>query len=98
MNTIQAVQARLAPFFLGCLQAVREPIERALLDYLIVQTRPVNPREAAHALGLPTVKPAADTLCYLGLISRWNLNEGAMLHTSCRLFNDWYRAKADNER
>ncbi len=89
-----AVQDRLAPFFLACLEAVREPIERTLLDYLIRYRGPINPRKAAQALGLPTVKPAADTLCYLGLISRWNLNEGAMLHASCRLFNDWYGARA----
>lgn len=91
-HVIGAVQVRLAPFFLACLEAVREPVERTLLDSLIRHRGPINPRQAAQALGLPTVKPAADTLCYLGLISRWNLNEGAMLHASCRLFNDWYGA------
>lgn len=91
-HIIGAVQVRLAPFFLACLEAVREPVERTLLDSLIRHRGPINPRQAAQALGLPTVKPAADTLCYLGLISRWNLNEGAMLHASCRLFNDWYGA------
>ena len=97
-HIIGAVQVRLDPFFMACYKAVREPIERTLLDYLIRHTRPINPREAAHALGLPTVKPAADTLCYLGLISRWNLNEGAMLHASCRLFNDWYGAHTGQPR
>ena len=91
-HMVGAVQIRLAPFFQACLEAVREPVERTLLDYLIRHPGPINPRQAAQALGLPTVKPAADTLCYLGLISRWNLNEGAMLHASCRLFNDWYGA------
>ena len=91
-HMVGAVQVRLAPFFQACLEAVREPIERTLLDHLIRHRGPINPRQAAQALGLPTVKPAADTLCYLGLISRWNLNEGAMLHASCRLFNDWYGA------
>jgi hypothetical protein len=33
-------------------------------------------------------------LCCLGLISRWNLNEGAMLHAHCRIFNDWYLTTA----
>jgi hypothetical protein len=28
------------------------------------------------------------------LISRWNLNEGAMLQANCRIFNDWYLATA----
>jgi len=97
-QTLQAVRARLATFFLACLEAVREPIERTLLDHLIVQAKPMNPREAAHALGLPTVKAAADTLCYLGLISRWNLTEGAMLHVSCRLFNEWYLGHVDKQR
>jgi hypothetical protein len=95
---VGAVQVRLAPFFLACLEAVREPVERTLLDYLIQHRGPINPRQAAQALGLPTVKPAADTLCYLGLISRWNLNEGAMLHASCRLFNDWYGARTGQPR
>jgi hypothetical protein len=97
-HIIGIVQVRLAPFFLACFEAVREPVERALLDYLIRHRGPVNPRKAAQALGLPTVKPAADTLCYVGLISRWNLNEGAMLHASCRLFNDWYGAHTGQPR
>jgi hypothetical protein len=29
-------------------------------------------------------------LCCLGLISRWNLKDGAMLHANCQLFNGWY--------
>ncbi|MGH7236557.1 MAG: hypothetical protein ACREIO_09265 [Nitrospiraceae bacterium] len=97
-HLVSAVQVRLAPFFLACLEAVREPVERTLLNYLIRHQGPINPRQAAQALGLPTVKPAADTLCYLGVISRWNLNEGAMLHASCRLFNDWYGAHTGHPR
>lgn len=84
----------LAPFFESCLAEVQEPVERALLDTLVRQGTPVSPRAAARTLGLPTIKSAADTLCYLGLICRWNLNEGARLHANCRLFNEWYLAQA----
>lgn len=89
---VGAVQADLAPFFQACLRDVREPTEGALLDYLVKQTKPVNPTQAAQALRVSTIKPAADTLCYLGLITRWNMAEGAILQAGCRLFNDWYRA------
>ena len=48
----------------------------------------MNPRDAAHALGQDSIKATADVLCFLGLISRWNLADGAVLHANCRLFND----------
>jgi hypothetical protein len=91
-DLLRTTQSSLAPFFSACVDAIREPSEQTLLDYLIAQTRPVNPAEAARALGLPTIKPAADALCYLGLISRWIRDEEATLLASCRLFNDWYQA------
>ena len=81
---------RLAGFFLDCLQAVTDRTERDLLDYLIARAKPLNPRDVAQALELPTIKAASDVLAFLGLISRWNLTEGAMLHANCRLFNEWY--------
>ncbi len=90
------VRAKLAPFFMACLQGLREPVERRLLDSLVDRGGPTNPREAARTLGLPTVKPAADTLCCLGLISRWNLTDGAALQAGCRLFNDWYLTHQSN--
>lgn len=89
-NVIRGAALRLAPFFESCFTEVQEPVERALLDSLVREGNPISPRAAARALGLPTIKPAADTLCYLGLICRWNLNEGARLHANCRLFNNWY--------
>jgi hypothetical protein len=84
----------LVPFFQACHEAVRLAAEQALLKYLVKQARPINPREAAAILGIPTVKPAADALCWIGLICRWNLNEGAMLQANCRVFNEWYLATA----
>ena len=96
-SVIRGAGLRLAPFFESCFAEVQEPVERALLDALIRQGNPVSPRTAARALGLPTIKSAADTLCYLGLICRWNLNEGARLQANCRLFNEWYLAQATDE-
>ncbi|MCH7566758.1 MAG: hypothetical protein IH787_03745 [Nitrospirae bacterium] len=81
---------RLAGFFRDCLQAVTDRTERDLLDYLIASAKPLNPRDVARALELRTIKAAADALVFLGLISRWNLAEGAMLHVNCRLFTEWY--------
>ncbi len=81
---------RLAGFFRDCLRAVTDRTERDLLDYLIASAKPLNPRDVARALELRTIKAAADALVFLGLISRWNLAEGAMLHVNCRLFTEWY--------
>lgn len=93
-RALRDARAKLGPFFQACLAEVHEPVERALLARLVREAKSINPRAAARALGLPTIKSAADTLCYLGLISRWNLNEGAMLQANCRLFNEWYLAGA----
>lgn len=89
-TVIPDVQSRLAPFFESCMASIENPTEHALLDYLVGERRPVNPREAARALDLPTIKPAADVLCYLGLISRWIRDEEATIFANCELFNDWY--------
>ena len=93
-SAISTAAERLVPFFQACRETLRQEAEQALLQYLVQEARPINPRDAAKAVGLPTIKSAADTLCWLGLISRWNLNEGAMLQANCRIFNDWYLATA----
>ena len=90
MSALPTAAEHLVPFFQACRQALRLGAEEALLTYLIQQARPINPRQAAVAMGLPTIKSHADALCCLGLISRWNLNEGAMLQANCPIFNDWY--------
>jgi hypothetical protein len=89
-SALPTAAERLVPFFQACREALRQSAEQALLQYLVQEARPINPRDAAKAIGLPTIKSSADVLCWLGLISRWNLNEGAMLQANCRLFNDWY--------
>ena len=93
-KAIQTVAERLTPFFQACSAGLRKPDEQTLLHYLVKEARPINPQEAAKAVGLSSIKPSSDVLCSLGLISRWNLNEGAMLQANCRLFNDWYLATA----
>jgi hypothetical protein len=87
-----AAREHLVPFFQTCHEAVRQADEQALLKYLVQEARPINPQEAAMALGVSSIKPAADALCWIGLISRWNLDEGAMLQANCRIFNEWYLA------
>lgn len=93
-SAIPTAREHLVPFFQACREALSQGPEEALLKHLVQEARPINPREAAKALGLPAIKSAADALCCLGLISRWNLNEGAMLHAHCRIFNDWYLTTA----
>ena len=90
-TVMRAATETLVPFFEACMKAV-EPGERKLLRWLVKKGKPVNPKEAAKALKMPSVKAAADALCYLGVISRWNLEDGAKLHASCGLLNEWYLA------
>jgi hypothetical protein len=89
---LRATSGRLAPFFEACVKAV-EPNERTLLRWLVKTGKPASPKEAARAVKAVSVKQMADALCYLGLINRWNLEDGAKLHASCRLFNEWYLAQ-----
>jgi hypothetical protein len=91
-RAVQTAADRLIPFFQACREALRQKPEQALYRYLAQEARAIAPQEAARALGLSAVKSAADALCSLGVISRWNLRDGAMLQANCRLFNDWYLA------
>lgn len=94
LSTIRMSGERLVPFFEHCRDALGQSVEHTLLKYLVHEARPITPREAAVAVGLASIKSIADTLCWLGVISRWNLSQGAMLQANCRLFNDWYMATA----
>jgi hypothetical protein len=80
------------PFFQACAETLRQASEQALLRYLAQEGKPIALQEAARTVGLSSIKSTADTLCGLGLTSRWNLKDGAMLHANCQLFNDWYLA------
>ena len=90
LSAISTAGEHLVPFFQACRQSLRQGAEEALLRHLVQEVRPINPREAAVAVQLPNIKSQADALCCLGLISRWNLNEGAMLQANCPIFNAWY--------
>src|SRR5437870_13617709 len=70
--------------------------ERRLLCYLIERGKPVNPTLAQSDTGIRDMKAVADTLAYLGVISRWTRNEEATLFAGCRLLNDFITAEAKN--
>jgi hypothetical protein len=65
-----------------------------VLRYLIERGKPVNPAEAAADTGIDDIKAVADTLVYLGVISRWIRDEEATLFAGCRLLNDTLRTSS----
>ena len=83
-------RGRRMTFFQLCAKQLQDPLEREVLTYLVEVSKPVNPSEVARAVGRPSIKLIADTLCYLGLISRWIRDEEATLLAHSRLFNEWY--------
>ncbi len=90
-QVVNDVKKSLSSFFQDCTNQLREPLEHQVLTYVMEADQPVNPREVARAVGLPTIKPVADTLCFLGLVARWIREEEATLSTNSRLFKEWYR-------
>jgi len=70
--------------------------EQRLLCYLIQRGKPVNPTLAQSDTGIRDIKAVADTLAYLGVISRWMRNEEATLFAGCRLLNDFITAEANS--
>ncbi len=95
---LKAALSRLEPCFAACLHALRKPSEARVLDYLVRQAAPLNPKAVCQALDLATVKPEADVLAYLGIISRWNMAEGAVLHVGSGAFRTWYLTQAGGQR
>jgi hypothetical protein len=71
---------------------IGEGPERRLLCYLIKRGKPVNPTKAQADTGIRDIKAVADTLTYLGVISRWIRNEEATLFAGCRLLNNYITA------
>jgi hypothetical protein len=90
-QVVNDVKNSLSSFFQDCVNQLREPLEQQVLTYVIEAGKPVNPREVARAVGLPTIKPVADSLCALGLVGRGIRDEEATLSANSRLFNEWYR-------
>ncbi len=76
------------PFVQRLAAEVGEGPERRLLRYLVERGKPVNPTLAQSDTGIRDIKGVADTLAYLGVISRWIRNEEATLFAGCRLLND----------
>jgi hypothetical protein len=89
-QVVEELRRSLFPFFQCCVDQMRDPLEPEVLAFLIGVAKPVNPKEVALAVGMSTIKPIADTLCSLGLISRWIRDEEATLLANSRLFNEWY--------
>jgi len=87
---LSQVGAACEPIFPKWIQQMKEPIEHELLRYLVERAAPVNPQVAARALHQATIKPVADILCWLGLISRCIRNDEATLFANCGMFNTWY--------
>lgn len=81
------------PFVQRLAVEIGRGLERRLLRYLIERGKPVNPAVAQSETGIPNIKTVADTLVYLGAISRWIRNEEATLFAGCRLLNDYMRTR-----
>jgi hypothetical protein len=81
------------PFVLRLAAEIGSGPERRLLRYLIERGKPVNPTVAQSDTGIHDIKSVADTLVYLGAISRWIRDEEATLFAGCRLLNDRIQAE-----
>ncbi len=81
------------PFVQRLAAEIGDGPERHLLRYLIERGKPVNPTVAQSDTGISDIKAVADTLVYLGAISRWIRDEEATLFAGCRLLNDAITAR-----
>jgi len=93
---VAAGRCQWEPFVQRLAAESGEGHERRLLCYLIERGKPVNPTLARSDTGIRDMKAVADTLAYLGVISRWIRNEEATLFAGCRLLNDFITAEAKN--
>src|SRR2546425_707778 len=73
-----------------------EGSERRLLCYLIERGKPVNPALAQSDTGIRDMKAVADTLAYLGVISRRIRKHAATALAGGRLLNDFITAEGKN--
>ena len=81
------------PFVERLAAEIGEGPEWQLLCYLVESGKPVNPTLAQSDTGIRGIKTVADTLSYLGVISRWIRSEEATLFAGCRLLNDFIRLR-----
>jgi hypothetical protein len=88
-DAVAAGRCQWEPFVQRLAAEIGEGPERQLLCYLIERGKPVNPTKAQSDTGIRDIKAVADTLTYLGVISRWIRNEEATLFAGCRLLNNY---------
>lgn len=88
-KTLSAGRCQWEPFVHQLAAEIGDGPERQLLCYLIECGKPVNPALAGSDTGILDIKAVADTLVYLGGISRCIRNEEATLFAGCRLLNEF---------
>jgi hypothetical protein len=86
-HAIEDGRGQWEPFVRSLRAEIPHGPELDLLRYLIERGKPVNPAEARVDTGIDDIKSVADTLVYLGVISRWIRDEEATLFAGCRLLN-----------
>lgn len=93
-NAIADGRGQWEPFARCLLAEIHQGPELRLVRYLIERGKPVNPVDAQADTAIDNIKAVADTLVYLGAISRWIRDEEATLFAGCRLLNDALRSWA----
>lgn len=93
---LSAGRCHWEPFIHQLATEIGDGSERQLLCYLIESGKPVNPAVAGSATGIRDLKAVADTLVYLGAISRCIRNEEATLFAGCGLLNEFIIASRPN--
>ena len=88
-DAVAAGRCQWEPFVQRLAAEIGEGPEWRLLCYLIERGKPVNPTKAQSDTGIRDIKAVADTLTYLGVVSRWIRNEEATLFAGCRLLNNY---------
>ena len=92
---LSAGRGQWEPFIHQLAAEIGDGPERQLLCYLIECGKPLNPALASSAMGIRDIKPIADTLVYLGAISRTIRNEEATLFAGCGLLNEFIIGRRD---
>lgn len=87
---VHTVKDSIAPFFDRCVAQLRDPLEHQVLDYVVRLGKPVNPKDVGRVVGCSTMKSIVNTLCVVGVISRWIRDEEATLCANSQLFREWY--------
>lgn len=94
---VDGIKDSLVSFFQRCVAQLRDPLEYQVLTFVIRHGKPVNPKAVAEAVGCSNMKSIANTLCYVGVISRWIRDEEATLLAGSQLFNEWYLESGTTE-